>query len=259
MRWRVALIAAALACDGSPDAARFTVATYNVHADMAGDRATLFALRSLDADMVFLQEATSEWEQAVRRELGDVYPHISFRACDDRFGGLAVLSRTPFGGGVMLDASEGPFPALLITVETSIGPLQILNLHLFPPVRWRERGWRRAYLDSQDVHLREVQAFLPKLDPRAPTLIVGDLNEASAGKAVSWLIDRGFVAALDPRTPTWRWQTDIGPITWQLDHILYRGPLSVVASRVVNAGNSDHWPVVATFARQNTPAPGAPP
>lgn len=251
MRWTLALLAAALGCDGSPGVARFTVATYNVHADMAGDRATLFALRSLDADMVFLQEATTEWEDVVRRELGDVYPHISFRACDDRFGGLAILSRTPFGGGVMLDADAGPFPAWLIKVETPIGLLQILNLHLFPPVRWRERGWWRAYVDSQDVHLREVQGFLVRLDPRAPTLIVGDFNEAAAGKAVSWLIDRGFVAALDPATPTWRWQTEVGPITWQLDHILYRGPLSVVASRVVRAGNSDHWPVIAAFAQRD--------
>ncbi len=252
MRWRVALIAAALACDGSPDAARFTVATYNVHADMAGDHATLLALRSLHADMVFLQEATSGWELAVRRELADVYPYVVFRPCDDRFGGLAVLSRAPFDNGMVLRAGEGPFPAWLISVDTVIGRLQILNLHLFPPVRWRERGWGRAYVDSQDVHLREVQGFLPALDPRARTLIVGDLNEAAGGKAVSWLRDRGFVSAGDPATPTWRWHTELGAISWQLDHILYRGPLSLVASRVVQAGSSDHWPVIATFARRDT-------
>jgi len=255
VRWTVALLAAALGCDDSPDPARFTVATYNVHADMAGDRATLLALRSLHADMVFLQEATSEWEHAVRRELGDLYPHIWFRPCDDRFGGLAVLSRSPFDHGVMLPARDGPFPAWLITVETVLGRFQILNVHLFPPVRMRERGWSRAYLDSQDVHLREVQGFLPQLDPPAQSLLVGDLNEAAGGKAVSWLTDRGFVSAVDPGRPTWRWQTDVGTVSWQLDHILYRGPLSVVASGVVRAGNSDHWPVVATLARGDASAP----
>lgn len=251
MRSAVVLIAAALGCDGSTGAASFTVATYNVHADMAGDRATLLALRTLGADMVFLQEATSGWERDVRRELGDVYPHISFRPCDDdRFGGLAVLSRIPFDEGAVLPSDAGPFPAWLVTVESAVGRLQILNLHLFPPVRWRKRGWWRAYVDSQDVHLSEVQGFLPKMDPRAPGLIVGDLNEAAGGKAVAWLTTRGFVAAGDPTTPTWHYQTEVGPIRWQLDHILYRGPLSIVAARVVHAGNSDHWPVVATFARR---------
>jgi endonuclease/exonuclease/phosphatase (EEP) superfamily protein YafD len=249
MRHTVLLIAVALGCDGSAAAPRFTVATYNVHADMAGDRATLFALRTLGADMVFLQEATPEWERDVRRELGDVYPHISFHPCDDRFGGLAVLSRTPFDDGLLLHGEAGPFPAWLVTVETAIGRLQILNLHLFPPVRWRKRGWWRAYVDSQDVHLHEVQGFLPSVDPRAQALILGDLNEAADGKAVAWLTGRGFVATLEPTTPTWHYQTELGTIRLQLDHILYRGALSLVASRVVNAGNSDHWPVVATFSR----------
>jgi endonuclease/exonuclease/phosphatase (EEP) superfamily protein YafD len=232
-----------------PDGPRFTIATYNVYADAPGDPATIDAIRRTDADVVFLQETTAAWEAPLRRALGRAYPHAAFRAARDRFGGLAVLSRVPFDEGAVLRPDAGPFPAWLVEVESPLGRLAILNLHLFPPVRWRERGWLRAYLDSQVVHVREVAGFLSALAPRTPALIVGDLNEAAGGDAVRTLEAAGYRGALDPSVPTWRWTTDHGPVALQLDHILHTAELALVTARVIEAGRSDHLPVVATFAR----------
>ena len=46
---------------------------------------------------------------------------------------------------------------------------------------------------------------------------------------------------------TWRWNTSIGPVTSELDHVVYDPHLEPLSVRVVQAGNSDHLPVVAVF------------
>ena len=70
-----------------------------------------------------------------------------------------------------------------------------------------------------------------------------------SGDGVAWLKERGFSVAHTGGEPTWRWPTKLGEIKWQLDHILWRGPLEVAATRVIAAGRSDHLPIVAEFRR----------
>ncbi|MFH1150780.1 MAG: endonuclease/exonuclease/phosphatase family protein [Actinomycetota bacterium] len=47
--------------------------------------------------------------------------------------------------------------------------------------------------------------------------------------------------------PAWRWQTSVGLITHRLDHIFYTPQLVPFDARVLQAGRSDHLPVVAEF------------
>ena len=69
---------------------RFIVMTYNVNFGLAGDSSILETIRKSQADVVFLQETTLDWEAAIRAALSELYPHMGFRGGSGA-GGLAVL------------------------------------------------------------------------------------------------------------------------------------------------------------------------
>lgn len=236
------------ASDAGPrkDAPSIRVATYNVNFGMAGDRETIELIRSLDADLVFLQETNPEWTRSLRRELGEAFPHMKFRKHSWPAGGQAVLSRHPLGAEAWLKPPTGHFPAWRVLVESPLGTLQVLSVHLDPPsLSAKSQGWLQAYQRSQEVHLREVTSHADALDPDLPTLVVGDFNEDVSGKAIVWLRERGFAPAIDEFVPTWRWHTRRGTVRWQLDHVLCGPRLRIAKAEVVEGGNSDHQPIVA--------------
>jgi len=225
------------------------VATYNVNFGMAGDAETIELIRGLGADVVFLQEINQKWARAIRRELGDAFPHMKFRDHSWPAGGQAVLSRLPLGDEIWKQARDGHFPVWRVVIESPLGALQVLSVHLDPPsLRAKHNGWLAAYQDSQEVHVRELTAHLRHLAPAVPALVVGDFNEDVNGKAIAWLRERGFVPAIDEFVPTWEWRTRGGTVRWQLDHVLYGPGLRVLDAAVVDGGNSDHQPVVVTIA-----------
>lgn len=251
----------------APSGPVLRLATYNIHADDPGHADTLAAIAELDVDVVLLQEVSRAWREHLREAVADDFPHVGFWPHRQRWGGLAVLSRHPFDQVKLVSPGAGPFPAWTAVLHTPLGAIQLVNVHLFPPIRLHRRlGWLRAYRESQAIHVKEIAEIhrsLPigprarsarrpaetdaALDPELPCIIAGDFNEDVHGAAIAWLGERGFAPTIDEFTPTWRWQTRGGEVTWQLDHILHRG-LRRIDSRVVQAGGSDHLPVVATFA-----------
>jgi endonuclease/exonuclease/phosphatase (EEP) superfamily protein YafD len=231
------------------DQRRLRVATYNVNYGMAGHAGTIELISKLDADMIFLQETQKKWARALRRALAEQYPHMAFHSHSWPAGSLGVLSRYPIAKKVLIRGKEGPFPAYLTVVDSPLGKLQVLNVHLDPPALGSQTGgWIGAYRDSQAVHEREIAAHHERLDPELPTLVVGDFNEDWQGRAIEWLVGRGFARAIEEFTPTWKWKTRYGEVRWQLDHVLHDSRLRVLEARVVKGGRSDHQPVVAEIA-----------
>jgi endonuclease/exonuclease/phosphatase family metal-dependent hydrolase len=178
---------------------------------------------------------------------------MAFRHCC-RAGGLAVLSKFPFEEKEYLDAPEGGwFPGWRLLVESPLGRLQVLNVHLRPQLS--ERGGLvsaavSGYFSTPPIREAQITEYYAAIDPALPTLIVGDFNETSDGRAVKFLAGKGLRSALPefkPGEPTWRWKTSLGPITSQLDHIAYNDRLEPLGVEVLARGNSDHLPVVATF------------
>jgi len=63
-----------------------------------------------------------------------------------------------------------------------------------------------------------------------------------------------------PNAKTWRWQVGALHLSAQLDHIAYDAALEPLDAAVLQRGESDHLPVVATFvrARRGTQRPATP-
>src|SRR4051812_25684565 len=86
--------------------------TYNVNYGNRDVANTLDAIASEDADIVLLQEITTEWQRALADRFATQYPVQVFRIHSRAAGGLAVLSKVPVKTEEVLPCPErGWFPA----------------------------------------------------------------------------------------------------------------------------------------------------
>ncbi len=219
------------------------VVTYNVNFGLAGDPETLAAIGEAEADVVILQETTPAWEDAIREAFSETYPVMAFRHSRGA-GGLAILSRFPLDEGELYDAPSGWFPAWRAVVDGPFGPVQLLAVHLRPPVS-DSGSVVSGYFQTPAVREVEMTDYLERLDPDLPTIVAGDLNERN-GRALTLLREAGFESVLPNfrgRQRTWRWTTSLGEVTSQLDHVVIDGRLEALSAEVLEAGRSDHLPV----------------
>lgn len=253
--WLVGLLAATTGCTKAPLAAtgpEFTVATYNVNFGMPRALDAVAAIRATGADLVCLQETSPDWELLIRSHLPNVYPHMMFKHVGAA-GGQAILAKAPFEEIVYDRPAAGWFPGWVVRARTALGDVQVLNVHLRPPLREDGGVSAGVYLKTRDTRRSEIEALYSHLDPQQPALVMGDFNEGDGGLAVSYLKDKQFGDALPQFAPwahTWRWRVGLVTLTDRFDHILYSAHLECLHASVLNQGASDHLPVVARFQKK---------
>jgi endonuclease/exonuclease/phosphatase family metal-dependent hydrolase len=227
----------------------FSVLTYNINWGSPRPNLAVKVILEADADVVCLQETTPEWETYLRSELSDRYPFGMFRHYSGA-GGVAFLAKKPVVDKKYVSDKAGWFPGWIIQADTPLGPVQILSVHLRPPLGESGGLSLSAYFSIDDIHLQEVKDLYPHLERDMPTIILGDFNEGNSGDAIKWLKNKGMMDALpefDPFAKTWRWQTRLATMRACFDHILYSDHLYCLEARVIKAGGSDHFPVIAVF------------
>ncbi|MBA3453823.1 MAG: endonuclease/exonuclease/phosphatase family protein [Deltaproteobacteria bacterium] len=238
------VVLAVAACD---DPARLRLLSYNVNFGLAGDIAGVRAVGHTKADLVVLQETNPKWERALVETLGRRYPHVRFADPDGLpAGGLGVMSRFPIVALETLPSDGGFFVAWRIVVDSNLGRIQVLNVHLRPPVS-DHGNWVVGLFSTRGDRLRELTQHLSRLDTTLPTVIAGDFNEQGDGLALQHASTLGYVDAISQHagpTRTWEWRLASGlTLTYQLDHILYDARFSAVAARIEESGRSDHRPI----------------
>jgi len=231
------------------DLPRVSVMTYNLNFGIAGDQDTIGVVSHENADVVFFQEANDAWAASLKRRLSAAYPYAEFKADDIYAAGLGVMSKWPIESIEYLPKVNW-FPAARVVIATPIGRLQVLNLHLRPPVS-KSGSVIAGHFTTPPIREAEVQEFTKALDPSLPTLIVGDFNENEYGRASTWLTSQGYRSALpefNPKAYTWRWKTSVMTLKGSYDRLCYDRRLVPLDTNVRNAGWSDHLPVVGVFA-----------
>jgi endonuclease/exonuclease/phosphatase family metal-dependent hydrolase len=225
------------------------VMTFNVNFGVSTAPENVAAIRDSGVDVVLLQETTAETEAVFRRELADLYPHMRFRECC-RAGGLGILSRHPIVDEQWIDSQLGWFPAWRFVVDAPIGEVQLLDVHLRPPVS-DSGSWVAGYVSTGPFRRQEIEAFWSNVRADLPTIVAGDFNENERGDAIDWLEARGFTSVLpmfEQSAVTWEWPLPLATLRARLDHIIVGPGLSAHAAAVIEAGRSDHFPVVAELS-----------
>jgi endonuclease/exonuclease/phosphatase (EEP) superfamily protein YafD len=119
----------------TPTAPHFRILTYNVNWGGPAPEVAAEIIRESGADIVCLQETTPEWEQFLRKSLASDYSFAEFRNSKNRMGGgLAFLSKVRAREVAYIPSETGWFDGWIMEFETAAGPVQVLNVHLRPPV-----------------------------------------------------------------------------------------------------------------------------
>jgi endonuclease/exonuclease/phosphatase (EEP) superfamily protein YafD len=236
----------------TPTAPHFTVLTYNVN--WGGPRPDLaaHAILSSNADIVCLQETTPEWEAFLRPRLRGQYPFMHFRHPSERAGGgCAFISKRRSTEVAYIPSNSGWFDAWIRFFDTPAGPVQVLNVHLRPPVS-DSGSFASGYFVTGDDRLQEMERFAAGLRPNVPAIVAGDFNDHENSPVMDWLRSKDYLNALpqfDRRTPTWRWRYGLVSFRRRMDHIVYSPELHCYNAAVLPAGASDHVPVIAVLGK----------
>ncbi|HEY5924243.1 MAG TPA: endonuclease/exonuclease/phosphatase family protein [Kofleriaceae bacterium] len=225
--------------------------TYNLNYGNPEPKSAVEAIARADADIVLLQEVTSEWKRVLSDRLAAQYPHTIFRIHTRAAGGLAVLSKLPITAEELLPSPErGWFPAERLVLETGFGALQILNVHLRPAIDGG--SWIKGFMTTPPLRRREIESYWKKMVKDMPTIVAGDFNEDPSGSALSFLAKQGLSRADTKGPTTWHYEVTTNGKTSDLlkldiDHVMVDSRLSVRDGTVLDEGRSDHRPVVVTI------------
>lgn len=238
-------------CVGEDASTTFRVATYNLnwanrHLDQAVE-----AIRTSEADIVFLQETTPISERFLQQQLAESHPHVHFVGHRRQFGAerfgfasrfpLTDVSFEPPGAGLF-----GSFRAVCRIDETQV---TLINVHLNPFLFPRGSGigaLLAAMRETEDKHAAEIAAISRRFDLSQPAIIAGDFNSLSTFNAPSHLTKLGLIDSFasvheDADThATWRWPTRPLPMMLRIDYIFHTHHFRTAQSQILTRPGSDH-------------------
>ncbi len=236
--------------DLTPDSPALRVVTYNINWGGANAQNVVRYLLETDADLIFLQETHRSWESYLKKNLSKSYPYSAFLPSGGA-GGIAFMSKYELSNVRALEADIGWFPGLIADVKTELGPVQVLNVHLKPPLTETGSATASVYYDTPALHRRELAHFLKAADLNAPLIIAGDYNESERRGAVKKLLANGYTDALslyDTRSKTWLWKVMPGvTLSNRYDHIIFSKHFYCTGAEVTKVNASDHLPVLAAL------------
>jgi endonuclease/exonuclease/phosphatase family metal-dependent hydrolase len=236
--------------DFGPAGPHFKLVTYNVNWGFVEPAKVVEHILQTNADLMCFQETHRWWEAALTRGLKERYPYYAFRDWPGA-GGIAMMSKYELQNVRLLRPTEGWFPGLLAEVDTPVGLVQVLNVHLRPALSDKGSFTPSAYYRAPEIHLKELEEFISHADADKPLIIAGDFNEHEDKAAMRWLTEQGYSDALstyDTYSKTWRWKMPLGlTLENRYDHIVMSKQLDCTGARVTRVEASDHMPVLAVI------------
>jgi len=199
-------------------------------------------IKSAQPDVLFLQEYTDHWHEAMDAAIGEDFPHRVYITREDSFG-TAVYSRKPFKGHVErhLKLGSGGEPQVRVVIDFNGRDVALYNIHLLPP-------WGLEYTIETRTEFADLLNVLSR--EKLPVIIAGDFNFTERSPQAAALREIGVLDAQDiggwGRGSTWpvsgffRWIPSI-----RLDHLYLTGGLTCTDCKTGIGQGSDHRPVIA--------------
>ena len=213
------------------------IASYNLLQSATEDRGEVIEwLRTVDADVVFLQEASLRWARFIRRaDLG--WTVIDPRPRDyESFGTLALV---PVDADVtFVDVLYRRSPA--VTLEVDGEAVTVLGIHALSP-------YGRAQSEIRDTEFLELADWVNGLGNLV--IVAGDFNASPFSWSFRRLLQVSDMQnSLDGFGLQPTWPTTNVFLRIPIDHLLYTDGFEVVDRQVLGSFGSDHFPIVVDLA-----------
>lgn len=245
---------------------KFTVATYNVNFginDRAGFADVVAVIRQSKADVVAIQEGSDGLRAYLKTELGKEYPHMQFYS-GPAAGGFGWLSKYPLLSLKVLPRKFGWFNTPMAQIRIGGRTVQLVSAHLMPtipPASGKMMDMMKACEQMEAVRAKEIRYIWSAVPAKVPTILMGDLNSLSSFNATTYLASQGMTDSFASgnadadRTASWHWKTASGS-EWRfrLDYVWHNANFKTAGSRIIQAGPSDHYPVVSELELLPSPA-----
>lgn len=198
------------------------------------------SIREADPDIVVLAEMSDTVAAAMDGLLVD-YP---YRAIQPRPIGrlgdrIVIASRFPL---VQHAAQPSPAHHVVATVQTPIGPIDVIGLHLTRP-------WPFQYQWAQILQVQSLAEMAA--ERRNPLVLAGDFNSVSSAR-IGRLVRSEMGLTPAPGWPgTWPARAP-SALALTIDHVYYSQELALLERRLGLATRSDHRPVVVRLTKART-------
>ncbi len=186
-------------------------------------------------DVVALVEPDARWLAALAPVM-ERHTHRVLVPRGDNFG-LALYSRHPLRGARRTETAG--VPAIEAIIELPSGPVPVLLVHPPPP-------GGAALSAARDAAIDAIAAWAVEQDV---ALVLGDLNATPWSAAFGPLRAAGLRSVGAGRGLTGTWPAALGRLGLPIDHVLAKGPFTVVDFAVDPPIGSDHRPVRVTLGR----------
>ncbi|MBP0616420.1 endonuclease/exonuclease/phosphatase family protein [Jiella mangrovi] len=190
----------------------------------------------LDPDIVTLQEINRRWADALG-PLRSKYAHDASCGVGDFKGGLAILSKIPFGEDDAICRAEDGFLSRRLDLGQGTG-LTVVSEHLVWPWPYRQKR-----------QIARLTTVLPDL--KKPLLVAGDFNAAPWSATVQRYADLSATTPAPGIGPTWlttRLPGALRPfLGLPIDNILSSEGVRLHGVTRQAATASDHLPLLVKF------------
>ena len=208
----------------------------NVHANNDQYARLLELVEAEDADIIFLQEITPAWQDALQPLL-ETYPYAYVQARDDYFG-IAMFSRVAPDTVQHVDSPPLQYPTIVASLTVDGEALTVINTHPMIPLGSTNYAARNEQLRSIANIANQANGAV---------VLSGDLNTGMWGFNYRTLVQstglrnasRGFGIL-----PTW--PTFMPPAMIPIDHVLVSNEVGVNDVRTGPRIGSDHLPLIVT-------------
>lgn len=213
---------------------RIRVASLNLLRELNDAGKAVEWVKSVNPEVVVVQELTPWIEPALTRALRERYPY-EIIAPSEGYDGLGVYSRWPIAREEIVSGDVARWmPA---KVHTPGGDVLLYNVHLASP----QTPIKQHRMRDQIAELcRLVQG------ERRRTILVGDFNSTPFTPLAMQLRRAGLDDINRGRGTNATWPTRVGPPLpgVRIDTAYYRGSLEPVSSTTGPAFGSDHLPIL---------------
>lgn len=187
-------------------------------------------------DIVFLIEVNESWAKEIKN-LEPIYPYAKAIVREGNFG-LALLSKFKLETEDVLVDRTNMIPALFLRTESSVGPLNLVLLHAYPPIGKYGTMMRDQYLKTLSIRIASL---------KSPLLVCGDFNTTPWTSIFQQFIQNSALRLNADRLLPSTWPTTPFLPKIPIDHCLSKGIDIVSYKKGPNIG-SDHWPLIFKLA-----------